>query len=159
MKLVAVDPATKATGIALFDAHKLTHVALVRGNSIGQMLIALSNLDWPPEFGIPNVVIVERPVVYPRDGIKKAKDLISVAIVGGAAALAFGCEVWTETEFIEPRTWKGSVPKEIHNARVMNMLDSNEIEIIDKRLATAPPKLVHNVIDAVGIGLYKLGRM
>ncbi len=158
MKLCAVDPGVKATGIALFTDYKLEYVKLVRARSLAMMIASLVHVEWPPDYGDPKLVLVERPVVYPRDGIKKAKDLITVALVAGAAAAAFGGAPWTETDFVEPRTWKGSTPKDIHNARVLKILDDDELEVFNARIEGLSDGVVHNVVDAVGIGLYKLGR-
>lgn len=159
MKLCAVDPGVEATGLALFTDNKLEHVRLVRASSLQSMIQAIYYVKWPHDYDVPDLVFIERPVVYPRDGIKKAASLMTVAIVAGAAAAAYGRETWTTIDFVEPRTWKGSVPKEIHNTRVISILEKDEQEILISSMDDAPPSLLHNVIDAVGIGLYKLGRM
>lgn len=55
-------------------------------------------------------------------------------------------------KFLEtlPREWKGQVPKVVHNQRVLNALSHVEREKIVHN---------HNVIDAVGIGLWFCGRI
>lgn len=164
MKLVAVDPGVKATGIALFVDNKLTHVTLSRATDLEAMIQGLFDIEMPVDFGYPDAVIIERPTVYRRGGKGDNNDLISVAIVAGAAGAAFGCGLWTTTEFVEPRTWKGSTPKKIHNERIVDQLNKAEREVLDGLLsrtkkAKVAKSLVHNVIDAIGVGLYKLGRM
>ena len=158
MKVLAVDPGVKATGLAFFDDYNLVGVTLARARSLELMIQALESAR-PVEMGVPEIVIIERPVVYRRGGKGDPADLISVAIVAGAAACTFGRGTWTETKFVEPRTWKGSVPKNIHNERIIDRLDDEERKILKDRLVKAPVKLIHNVIDAVGIGLYQLGRI
>lgn len=159
MKLLAVDPGTTESGLAFFVDNKLRHVALVRAKDVGTMLFALYTAPWPSECDNPDEVLIERPVVYPRDGIKKASSLITVAIIAGGAAVAFGCETWTSVDFVEPRTWKRQVPKKIHNERILTALDPEETELVCSRFQSEPDSLQHNVVDAIGIGLYKLGRM
>lgn len=158
MTLVTVDPGVKATGIAHFIDKKLHRVALVRSSGLTSMIGSLFNVEWPVYFSL-NELIVERPTVYRRGSKGDPNDLISIAIVAGAAAMAFGCETWTSIEFIEPRTWKGSVKKTVHNARIIKRLDKEELEVMNTRLDGVPKGLIHNVVDAIGIGLYKLGRM
>lgn len=59
-----------------------------------------------------------------------------------------------------PATWKGQVPKEVHHARILARLTSAE-------LADLPPCRVskgnphgydNNMLDAIGLGLFYLGR-
>jgi hypothetical protein len=52
-------------------------------------------------------------------------------------------------ELVTPAVWKGSVPKEICQSRILKKLEPEELSVLDKN---------HNAMDAVGIGLWKLGR-
>lgn len=58
-----------------------------------------------------------------------------------------------------PHVWKGSVPKEIHNQRVLHMLTERELAILPRRPRSKKNPYDHNMLDAVGIGLWKLGRL
>lgn len=49
-----------------------------------------------------------------------------------------------------PSTWKGNVPKEQHHARVRKALTLGETQVIRDT--------THDTLDAIGIGLYALGR-
>ena len=51
----------------------------------------------------------------------------------------------------EPRTWKGTVPKKIHQPRILKALTAKEKAAIESWR--------HDVIDAVGIGLFHTRRM
>ncbi len=160
MTLVAVDPGVNSTGLAVFEDETLVGVRLLRAESLQHMICVLVNEEWPVQFGYPETVIVEQPTVYRRGGKGDSKDLISVAIVAGAAAAAYGCESLDQTiRFVEPRTWKGSVPKKVHNERILRELHKEERKYFDWVIEDVPSGLVHNMIDAVGIGLYELGRM
>lgn len=54
-------------------------------------------------------------------------------------------------EYVNASAWKGSVPKKIHNSRVLALLSASERAILSSK--------DHNMIDAVGLGLWALGRM
>jgi hypothetical protein len=53
-----------------------------------------------------------------------------------------------------PREWKGQIKKERHHPMILKRLDSGESRAILEKRKT----YVHNVIDAIGIGLYDLDR-
>ncbi len=158
MKICAVDPGTKETGLALFEDGKLKHCKLLRAKTLTGMISELANVDLPALFDEPDVVIVEQPTIYPRDGAKKSNALIKVSLIAGAAASAFGCGTWTAVNFVEPRTWKGSVPKDIHNMRTLDKLDPDELLVYTERTLYMPVGIVHNMVDAIGLGLYEIGR-
>lgn len=157
MNLVAVDPGVKATGIAVFEDNELAHVGLLRAVDLRSMIKVLADIGIDD---CPDAVVVERPTVYHRGGKGDPNDLVSIAIVAGAAAALLG-GYWRTTEvvFVEPRTWKGSVLKDVHNIRIIKLLNKEEHLILNDGVASAPTSLVHNVVDAVGLGLYQLGRI
>ena len=70
--------------------------------------------------------------------------------VGAAVASHFPV---VETLF--PADWKGQVPKEVMTERIRRSLTEEERGRIEKCKAS----LMHNVLDACGIGLYRLGRL
>jgi hypothetical protein len=60
------------------------------------------------------------------------------------------------TDWVEPGTWKGRVPKEDHQPLIWDALMPAERLLLE---SVMPAGLRHNAVDAVGIGLYKLGRL
>jgi hypothetical protein len=56
--------------------------------------------------------------------------------------------------WVEPRTWKGQIPKDIHHARIYASLSSVEQATVDRGLKGVRPKLREDAMDAIGIGLY-----
>lgn len=60
------------------------------------------------------------------------------------------------TSWVEPGMWKGAVPKEVHQPRILATLTEAERALVMRVL---PAGKRHNTIDAVGIGLYRLGRL
>jgi hypothetical protein len=57
---------------------------------------------------------------------------------------------------VSPIAWKGAVPKEIHNRRVLASLTPAEQVILAD--AQIPRSYVHNVIDAIGLWKWAKGR-
>ncbi len=97
-------------------------------------------------------LIIERPQVYTGAGKSKGdpNDLISVALVVGAV-LFESCAVYGwGSQTVLPARWKGSVPKRITKARLQKELAPEEAEKV--RWSN------HDIVDAVAIGCWKLGR-
>jgi hypothetical protein len=102
-----------------------------------------------PEATHDVLIVSEIPQVYKGSGV--AEDLIELAGIVGACS---GIFAGTEGCSYVPKEWKGQTPKAIHNKRVMAKLGTEETRAIEK----TPPALLHNVIDAIGIGLFYLRR-
>jgi hypothetical protein len=96
---------------------------------------------------------LEVPQVY--QGSKQLgdpDDLLQLAgVVGAIASLGFRGSV----DGVAPREWKGTIKPDIVIARVQAILTPEETARVE--LPTAKG-LQHNVWDAVGIGLYTVGR-
>lgn len=141
--LLAIDPGADA-GWAVFGEDKKLESC---GLNEGAMRTGTSR------------VVIERPMIYPG-GRQKARpaDIIKLACRagewGGETRAFFG----VEPEYVEPATWKGQLSKEICHARIWDRLDANERAIVAKAGESMAPSKRHNMLDAVGIGLYALGR-
>lgn len=132
--LLAIDPGAH-TGWALFDDGQLRACGL--GN---------------PPVHHADCVIIEIPQVYPAHPVPP-NDLITLAFLAGRYAGCATCEVST----VFPHQWKGNLPKNICAARVRSLLLPEERRVVDA--CDAPAKQLHNVMDAIGIGLFALGRV
>lgn len=62
-------------------------------------------------------------------------------------------------ELFTPEVWKGAVPKHIHQPRILKALTPEERFVLKSVTEGMNGSLVHNVIDAVGIGMFSLGRL
>lgn len=93
-----------------------------------------------------SLVIIEKPQIYPNTGVKQANDLIGLATMVGRYSERFR---QNPISLVLPHTWKGSVPKEIHNRRVLSKLDKVELYLLNA--VKCPKSKQHNVIDAVGL--------
>lgn len=150
MNLITIDPGNK-TGWAAFSGTSLVEARVI---SKDDLFHGDSHAGWaiPGWMGSLPLVLIELPqhVKVP------VMDLITLAVNVGEYKRFYasqGCVVGTEW----PTTWKHSVPKKIHNRRVLAALAPAEVAILPKR----PRAKDHdnNMLDAVGLGLWKLGRL
>lgn len=95
-------------------------------------------------------IVCEIPRAYFGKGKGDQNDLIDLAYAAGTytGTLAVTYRVG-EVLAVTPATWKGGVPKEIHQARFQRRAPTFVINAIDT--ADCPASLKHNVIDAVAI--------
>lgn len=166
--LLAIDPGKHWCDCAWFYDGELTRVYAMPSlhRTAGPALHGLS---------IPaNRVICEKPQL---DG-RPATDLIDVTLAGAYLA----GQAWGTVRFVEPREWKGSMPKPVHHRKVWQTLtpteraalpDYAEHEINKALLRGAKDGWrkpggtyyrgergkVHNALDAVALGLFELGRL
>ena len=117
--------------------------------------IVACGLNRPPFTRGTDRVVIEQPEYRPHSRVDP-NGLITLAIrVGRAAerAVIIGVDL---VDLVKPSTWKGSVPKPIHNARVRAALDPAEQAIL--AACKCPAGKLNNVIDAIGLNLWALGR-
>ena len=147
MKLLAVDPGTNVTGWASFVDTRLVPCGCWRADGLLAMLaevrLACENTTYSYER-----TVIERPQVYAqRKWRGDPNDLIGVALVAGAVAALF-----PPVDFVLPHTWKGSATDVVVEKRVRAALAPDELLIVGR-------KARHDVWDAVGLGLWSLGRL
>lgn len=156
--LVSFDPGLRVAGVAFFSDGKLRWATLARSDepkvrgpmawlAMGRAVSA-SLVDHPGPY---DKVVVEVPQVYPGAPIDPA-NLIELAGVNGAVIARLEA---TEHRGYLPRLWKGNKLKEKMLAHIEACLSVDEAKCID----FLPASLRHNAIDAIGIGLYELGRL
>lgn len=108
-------------------------------------------------WGGTDIVVIEKPRIYPGPSRDKAgnmrdlNDLIDLACVAGGIAALFDTQ---QIITVYPADWKGQMPKEKMNKRVLDTLTPEERKCIQ-----SVGKLDHNTLDAIGIGLHYLGRL
>jgi hypothetical protein len=135
--LLTIDPGTTATGIAIFTAlGELCRAWLVPDPYCMAQRVSSDEM------------LIEIPRAYGAGSPVDPNDLIKLALLGGYLA---GINNSARRWYIHPQDWKGQVPKKIDNERTLRQLKDNERHILGER-----PN--HNVVDAVGIGLWALGR-
>jgi hypothetical protein len=153
--VIAIDPGACAAGVAVYRSSTLKHVAVVQGRCWHHTACQVVQWCHQDASAIPSVVVVERPQVYVQRHLKgDPNDLITVALMAGATVMGLRTSA---TEIIEylPRTWKGQVPKDIMQRRIKTRMFPSELAIVPD----IGRGITHNLYDAVGIGMYYLGRL
>ncbi len=174
-RLAAVDPGVHGCGVAIFDGgtlieahytcpsrnpfHKSEHACgLVtpgipdiqgRGNYARAHCTAreaLAAMGWVDD------LIVEHMFKYPGMDKINVNDLLDVQTVAAMVAASHSSAI-----SVYPPQWKGNVPKKIMTERIKKLLTPKERAILDA--GDWPKSLEHNVVDAIGIGLWRLGRL
>ena len=148
--LVAVDLGKRKVGVALFGEDGV----LIQAKTIHTQR---GTPDWNPHTTADAVLawvcenaplkedwVCEWPAIRPKD--KNASDVRTLLQVGNSLEQEVG--KWRE-KFV-PSEWKRNVGKDLHHQRLRAALDPEEQEMWDR--------LGHDARDAVGIGLFALGR-
>ncbi len=151
MRLLAVDPGLKCTGVAVFEGSRLVRGFVVRGPRDGDTAdraraVASGVLEKVPAV---DRVIYEWPQVY-RFGRGKGdpNDLLALVAIGSAVAALYPA---ARVESVKPAEWKGQRAKEAMRGVIVTRLDPSEQELLTWA--------GHDTWDAVGIGLWALGRL
>lgn len=175
MIAVGIDPDTKSTGIAAVQSYnggfQILHVELVR--AVGRLaadrrvemaeeLIKVMRLN---PFGInyiPTAVAVEWMKLRPRE--KRPNDIVNLNGIAGMCVMA-ATQLKPDYIFTPiPQEWKGTVPKKIHQARILDRLHLTP-ELAYKKgygngvvpgSAGIPKSMRTHVIDALGLAVWAL---
>ena len=151
---ISIDPGYRYLGFAVWGGDELLKAGLLKASpssewdrwdgqppsfvEIGDLIL---NTEWSQRYAI-----IEFPKVYRTT--PNADSIVRLAAACGAYTgilQAAGFQV----EWVEPRAWKGTVPKDIMYKRILAKVPKSKYTVIDKIHD-------HNVVDAVGIGLWKL---
>ena len=145
--LLAIDPGAHQ-GWALFNikTHRLVHCGLG----------IVDHRDFRNVVDLDRCVI-ERPTLY-KGGKARPADVITLALRAGEAAGLVRAAWGVDAEYVEPRSWKGQVPKAEHNARTWALLKDDEKDQVTVCLKGIAPSKRNNVLDAIGLGLWAVGR-
>jgi len=149
--LVAFDPAAHHVGWAAFREGRLASCGLERKDPLSAGLEELAGA-----LRVAHRVVVEVPQVYQQRGWEgDPNDLIDVALTAGRIAQAFDGQA--PAEFVRPHAWKSNVPKAVMLRRITESLDGAEQNVL--HATKVPATLIHNVVDAIGLGIWALGRL
>ena len=160
--IVSIDPGIHGCGLAVFAQSTLLGAEYVSGigcqmhplleivDGIERSLNSIMN-----QIGTIDTIVIETPQVYQTAHQKgDQRDLVDLAIVVGGI-LAVSRSTANAALLVRPAEWKGQLPKDVSAKRVISILGEDERSAIE--LPTAS-RLYHNVLDAIGIGLWRLGR-
>ena len=142
MTLIAVDPGVHMSGVAMFDNGKLTRAAWWQSEMVAFDSAHSSEL------------YIEVPRIYPGNHSKvDLNDLLDLSL---AAGWMIGRSDHLKHTRIYPADWKRQVPKLQMVERIKGFLTPDELKRVEVPSAKSKQ---HNVWDAVGIGLFAVGRM
>lgn len=152
---VAIDPGVRTAAFAVFQDGVLTISAFLVSDcrrNLGNLLLA-----EVAAAGRPAKAMIERPTTYDTRHQKGDQEDISQLniTVGYLAATLEAADHALDIEFVEPRTWKGNIPKEVSKLRVERTLSEAEWGAIRWPSAKG---LRHNVTDAIHLGLWAFAR-
>src|SRR5579872_885979 len=105
-----------------------------------------------PQQDVIHDVWIEGQIIYPRSKVDP-NDIVKLAQDAGRWAGRYD-SVAVDTHFVLPAAWKGQVPKDIHHARVWAKLSTEEQEIVSRACRGMAVSKRHNVLDAVGLGVW-----
>lgn len=159
MRLLALDPGLQHFGCALFnDDLQLHAAALVRAKKSPHTVAGAFEMkslvqSWLFQQGVHEMlqVVCEVPRIYPAKN--RRGDLNDLITLAGFAYAVSGLSSFMPLQYF-PRDWKGTIDPDVCNARVLARLSKVEQE----RIEPCPASLRHNVLDAIGIGLFHLDR-
>jgi len=150
--VIAIDPG-KRTGWAWFDGRRLIRAGT---NTDAEILASPPHGEAPRNHARAcDVAIIEVPRIYPRGGKGDQNDLIDLAVLVGDLRGFYRRHGFT-VRLVPPRTWKGTAPKHIHGERVLAALTPAERALLPRRPRAGT--FDHNMLDAVGLGLFQLKR-
>lgn len=153
--IVAIDPGIRASGVAVFHRGSLVAAKWVKGHESDVV-------SWTQRqvLGIPQAFVgrvcsfVEEPIVVRGRAFRgKTESLLQLSqTVGMLRAMFEG--VGVDVGRVPVRDWKRNVPTEALHERLERKLDEHEKSVIQWPAKSA----AHNVVDAISIGLWALGR-
>lgn len=142
--ILAIDPGTH-TGWALFKDSLL--VACGLGDPRTSTAHVMRDITD---------VIIEHPVIYSGGRTRNPNDVLKVAVNAGEWAGTYRQKALVR--YVTPQAWKGSVPKDVHQPRILAKLAPKEAEVLEASLRRVAKSKHNNVVDAVGLGLFHVGR-
>jgi len=151
---VAIDPGLRGSGVAIFINGQLQSAYYVevdemreRGPNVWRQSGAAVVASLTAANTNVTTLVLECPQVYPEHR-SRSDDLIQLAGVVGSIATAVPAR---RVVGLYPREWTKRVPKEERHARLKKQLQPGEALRIQE---ASWKSLTHNVLDAVGLGLY-----
>jgi len=167
MITLTIDPGLRGVGAALFETRgqdsvllKASYVPNKDFSNLMRACLYLADLvdRWVHDatkhhIGDLQQIVFEWPQVYTQSRLKgDPNDLLPLVSVN--TAIACLANVNASLIALLPARWKGQVDKGVIESRVRERLSPQELSKVEAFGSKA-----HNVWDAVGIGLFHLGRL
>lgn len=155
--LVAVDPGKSACGVALFINERFRAGAYLKAEETFDLGIAVESWvrQHQKRFTLPDtvdVLVVEGQQIYGAVSYANPNDLLPLAYLAGAVFARVPAHA---RRMPLPRQWKGSLKKELFTRRILSSMRADERIVLEE--VDCPKSKLHNVLDAVGLGLWSIG--
>jgi hypothetical protein len=155
--VLALDPGKLTCGVALFINESFRAGAFLKADNT--FLLGEAVEEWWQQqrtrFTLPalcDTLVCEGQQIYPGMRTANPNDLLPLSYLCGAVQArvkAYQCLMPL------PKTWKGSLRKESFTRRILSSLRKDELQILKE--LKCPESKLHNVVDAVGLGLWHIG--
>lgn len=173
MRIVPLDPGLRECGVSLFDGPDMVECAMpVSPCKKARGIVAWRDmaevcLDWILERE-PDVLVYE--MMQPYTGNSEAKNTELLQLTGVLGAVGAGLPKSVQVVSYLPAQWKGQTPKPKHHKQLTGatskrtgrfrpgILTKEELAIFDAARKGVPAGKQHNILDAIGIGCYHVGR-
>lgn len=167
---ITFDPSVVCPGIAVFDGvGKLRYASLLQQDKRAQLDTRLHDQQLWIEDKVSMVerwvasgilsgykeAVTEFPIVRRQEAYKGNDMLLTAASAGLFLGVCKAQRVIT----VKPGAWKGQVPKEEMCRRILDILTEEERALFERCMIGKLKSLHHNAIDAIGIGLWAVGRL
>lgn len=154
--MITIDPGLNGCGFAEWVGDQMVRARYIKrtegsASKAYQMAWTLNQITYRNDIVADGrYSIIERPRIYTKMKGDPA-DILNLLEVGATFQGMLGRPV----EWVEPHAWKGSLNADAMTERIKSRLTPEE----HKRVEPCAASLMHNVYDAVGIGLHALGRL
>lgn len=169
--VVSIDPSIRSVGVALWRNGKLRRakritvedVEMIEDPAARWIRVAYRIIEFVADCKHEvHAVIFERPQIYGGPSEVDQNDLLGLAGVGGAVAMGLSVlrahqNVIVRVHSVLPREWSRGLPK-IKKGNAWESPRGRQIwaRLDETERACAPAQ--HDAVDAVGIGLFAIGR-
>jgi len=167
--LLGLDPSLSSSGVALFyngvllAAARITCRTAITDHNIGVRCLAMADRirDWCPG---ADRIVWEWPQIY---GVGKSKSdpnkLLGLVAIGTAVAARFQAARYAQGREMSittptPREWTGGLPKSTKPGEALTSQRGRRVlsKLSEEERLLVPDQ--HDVVDAVGLGLWALDR-
>lgn len=128
-------------------------VAIDPGKDTGYCALDERGLVVECGLGVPSIfsekTIIEYPTVYWKSKADPNSLLVLATRVG--RILEKSSVFSRHVALVEPRVWKGSIPKSVHHKRLKKILNLQEEFIVNEEVKKYATSKRHNIWDAVGL--------
>jgi hypothetical protein len=160
--VITIDPNLRGCGVATWFKGKLMSANYVKNSrEIGrgyEVAVLMGSLVGG-HIGLKGVwicgpVVIEHPRFYGSTHQKgDPNDTLDCGIIGATCALAL--RNYGPVESVFPSDWKGQLPKQKMLTRIWEKLSDEEKAVVQKTNKSD----TEDILDAIGIGLWKLNRL